>query len=141
MPFLSAALDRVKPSATIAVTDKARALKAAGRNVIGLGGPMDVLPQMLQEESLMMVWAPMLRILADLLGQGHLGLAGQQVIRMQPLDPFLLECGGHGLNRFEKAAQRLRQIVDRFPDSPYAEQARENPLMKGPAASGPAGRR
>src|SRR6266478_5292290 len=37
MPFLSAALDRVKPSATIAVKDKARALKAAGRNVIGLG--------------------------------------------------------------------------------------------------------
>src|ERR1700753_3647049 len=37
MPFLSVALDRVKPSATIAVTDKARALKAAGRNVIGLG--------------------------------------------------------------------------------------------------------
>src|SRR3954452_14783087 len=37
MPFLSAALDRVKPSATIAVTDKALALKAAGRDVIGLG--------------------------------------------------------------------------------------------------------
>jgi len=37
MGFLSAALDRVKPSATIAVSDKARALKAAGRNVIGLG--------------------------------------------------------------------------------------------------------
>src|SRR3984885_12209806 len=37
MPFLSAALDRVKPSATIAVTDKAPELKAAGRNVIGLG--------------------------------------------------------------------------------------------------------
>jgi aspartate aminotransferase len=37
MSFLSAALDRVKPSATIAVTDKARSLKAAGRNVIGLG--------------------------------------------------------------------------------------------------------
>ena len=37
MPFLSDALDRVKPSATIAVTDKARALKAAGRDVIGLG--------------------------------------------------------------------------------------------------------
>ena len=37
MPFLAAALDRVKPSATIAVTDKARALKAAGRNVVGLG--------------------------------------------------------------------------------------------------------
>src|SRR5579862_6001114 len=37
MAFLAAALDRVKPSATIAVTDKARALKAAGRDVIGLG--------------------------------------------------------------------------------------------------------
>src|ERR1700691_2035116 len=37
MPFLSAALDRVSPSARMAVTDKARDLKAAGRNVIGLG--------------------------------------------------------------------------------------------------------
>jgi aspartate aminotransferase len=35
--FLADQLKRVKPSATIAVTDKARALKAAGRNVIGLG--------------------------------------------------------------------------------------------------------
>ena len=30
-------LARVKPSATIAVTEKARELKAAGRNIIGLG--------------------------------------------------------------------------------------------------------
>ena len=37
MSFLSASLARVKPSATVAVTDKARELKAAGRNVIGLG--------------------------------------------------------------------------------------------------------
>src|ERR1700739_3816267 len=37
MPFLSAALDRVKPSATIAVTHIARERKAPGRNVIGLG--------------------------------------------------------------------------------------------------------
>lgn len=37
MAFLSAALDRVKPSATIAVSQKARELKAAGRDVIGLG--------------------------------------------------------------------------------------------------------
>ena len=37
MAFLADALQRIKPSATIAVTDKARALKAAGRNVIGLG--------------------------------------------------------------------------------------------------------
>jgi aspartate aminotransferase len=37
MEFLADSLKRIKPSATIAVTDKARALKAAGRNVIGLG--------------------------------------------------------------------------------------------------------
>lgn len=38
------------------------------RDVIGLGGPMDVVPQMLHEQSLLMVWAPMIRVLADLLG-------------------------------------------------------------------------
>ncbi len=37
MAFLADSLKRVKPSATIAVTDKARVLKAAGRDVIGLG--------------------------------------------------------------------------------------------------------
>jgi aspartate aminotransferase len=37
MPFLADSLARVKPSATIAVTNKARELKAAGRDVIGLG--------------------------------------------------------------------------------------------------------
>jgi aspartate aminotransferase len=37
MGFLKDSLSRIKPSATIAVTDKARALKAAGRDVIGLG--------------------------------------------------------------------------------------------------------
>src|SRR4051794_23149517 len=37
MTFLADSLKRVKPSATIAVTSKARELKAAGRDVIGLG--------------------------------------------------------------------------------------------------------
>ena len=37
MAFLSDTLSRVKPSATIAVSAKARELKAAGRDVIGLG--------------------------------------------------------------------------------------------------------
>ncbi len=37
MGFISSALQRIKPSATIAVTAKARDLKAAGRDVIGLG--------------------------------------------------------------------------------------------------------
>jgi hypothetical protein len=35
--FLSAALERIRPSPTIAVSQKARDLKAAGRDVIGLG--------------------------------------------------------------------------------------------------------
>ena len=37
MAFLADVLSRVKPSATIAVTQKARELKAKGRDVIGLG--------------------------------------------------------------------------------------------------------
>ncbi|MCJ8139921.1 pyridoxal phosphate-dependent aminotransferase [Falsirhodobacter halotolerans] len=37
MAFLSDTLSRVKPSPTIAVTNKARELQAAGRDVIGLG--------------------------------------------------------------------------------------------------------
>ncbi|MCC7043900.1 MAG: pyridoxal phosphate-dependent aminotransferase [Acidobacteria bacterium] len=37
MSFASAALGRIKPSPTMAVTAKARALKAAGRDVIALG--------------------------------------------------------------------------------------------------------
>lgn len=37
MAFLADALSRVKPSATIAVSQKARELKAQGRDVIGLG--------------------------------------------------------------------------------------------------------
>ncbi|HBB82787.1 MAG TPA: aspartate aminotransferase, partial [Sulfitobacter sp.] len=37
MELLSATLDRVKPSPTIAVTTKAAELKAAGRDIIALG--------------------------------------------------------------------------------------------------------
>ena len=37
MSFIAERLDRIKPSPTIAVTQKARELKAAGRNIIGLG--------------------------------------------------------------------------------------------------------
>src|SRR5258706_1408544 len=37
MAFLADSMMRIKPSPTIAVTDMARALKAAGRDVIGLG--------------------------------------------------------------------------------------------------------
>ena len=37
MAFIADALSRIKPSATIAVSQKARELKAAGRDIIGLG--------------------------------------------------------------------------------------------------------
>ena len=37
MTFFSAAIGRIQPSATLAVTQKARELKAAGKDVIGLG--------------------------------------------------------------------------------------------------------
>src|SRR5438477_950209 len=37
MSILASRLDRIQPSPTIAVTQKARDLKAAGRDVIGLG--------------------------------------------------------------------------------------------------------
>ncbi len=37
MPFIAERLGRIKPSPTIAVSQKARELKAAGRDVIGLG--------------------------------------------------------------------------------------------------------
>ncbi|MEM9099613.1 MAG: pyridoxal phosphate-dependent aminotransferase [Pseudomonadota bacterium] len=37
MSFLSSTLSRVKPSATVAISTKARELKAAGKDVIGLG--------------------------------------------------------------------------------------------------------
>lgn len=40
---------------------------AVVREVIGFGGPMDELPLMLLDFSLQMVWAPMIRILGDLL--------------------------------------------------------------------------
>ncbi len=37
MPALSAAIQRIQPSPTIAVTNKAAVLKAAGRDIVGLG--------------------------------------------------------------------------------------------------------
>ncbi|HYH19900.1 MAG TPA: aminotransferase class I/II-fold pyridoxal phosphate-dependent enzyme, partial [Azospirillum sp.] len=37
MSILASRLSRIKPSPTIAATNKARELKAAGRDVIGLG--------------------------------------------------------------------------------------------------------
>jgi aspartate aminotransferase len=54
MPFLADRLARIKPSPTIAVTTKAAELKAAGRDVIGLGAgePDFDTPQNIQEAAI-----------------------------------------------------------------------------------------
>src|ERR1700679_843381 len=54
MAFIADQIMRIKPSATIAVTDKARALKAAGRDVSGLGAgePDFDTPDNIQEEGI-----------------------------------------------------------------------------------------
>lgn len=86
------------------------------RNVIGLGGPMTTLPRMLQEQSLMMVWAPMLRVLADLMGVTIDEISTTEERR--PLERTIevpgmgtFEAGTLGAFRFEVAAR----IGDRTP--------------------------
>jgi aspartate aminotransferase len=58
MAFLSDALARVKPSATIAVSSKARELKAAGRDVISLGAgePDFDTPDNIKEAAIRAIW-------------------------------------------------------------------------------------
>ena len=43
MSIISDSLKRIKPSPTIAVTQKARELRAAGKDVIGLGAVSQIL--------------------------------------------------------------------------------------------------
>ncbi len=76
------------------------------RDVIGLGGPMDALPLMLQEPSLLMVWAPMVRILADLLAVDLEGITTS--VERRPLERTVevpgmgtFEQGTLGAFRFE----------------------------------------
>ena len=76
------------------------------RDVIGLGGSMDVLPQMLHEMSLLMVWAPMVRVLADLLGVELDGI--ETIVERRPLERTIdvpgmgiFEEGTLGAFRFE----------------------------------------
>lgn len=58
MTFLSKALDRVKPSPTIAVMTKAIELKAAGKDVIGLGAgePDFDTPDNIKEAAIKAIW-------------------------------------------------------------------------------------
>jgi len=59
MSFLSATLDRIKPSPTMAVTAKAAELKAAGKDVIGLGAgePDFDTPDHIKEAATKAIWA------------------------------------------------------------------------------------
>ncbi|WP_417450695.1 pyridoxal phosphate-dependent aminotransferase [Kordiimonas sp.] len=58
MSFLSSALDRIKPSPTIAVSTKAQELKAAGKDVIGLGAgePDFDTPDHIKEAAIKAIW-------------------------------------------------------------------------------------
>ncbi|WP_417461455.1 pyridoxal phosphate-dependent aminotransferase [Kordiimonas sp.] len=58
MSFLSASLDRIKPSPTIAVSTKAAELKAAGKDVIGLGAgePDFDTPDHIKEAAIKAIW-------------------------------------------------------------------------------------
>ncbi|NVJ98696.1 MAG: pyridoxal phosphate-dependent aminotransferase, partial [Alphaproteobacteria bacterium] len=58
MSFLSQTLDRIKPSPTIAVSTKARELKAAGKDVIGLGAgePDFDTPDHIKEAAIAAIW-------------------------------------------------------------------------------------
>jgi 2,4-diaminopentanoate dehydrogenase len=85
------------------------------REVIGFGGPMDELPLMLLDFSLDMVWAPMVRVLADLL-EVELDTVTTFVER-RPLDRTIevpgmgtFEAGTQGAFRFE-----VTGVVDGHP--------------------------
>ncbi|PCI61357.1 MAG: aspartate aminotransferase [Kordiimonadales bacterium] len=58
MSFLSSTLDRIKPSPTMAVTAKAAELKAAGKDVIGLGAgePDFDTPDNIKEAAIKAIW-------------------------------------------------------------------------------------
>ncbi len=89
---------------------------AVVREVIGFGGPMDETPLMLLDFSLQMVWAPMLRVLADFL---HLELdAVTTHVDRRPLARTIdvpgmgtFDAGTQGAFRFEVRAM----VGDRAP--------------------------
>ena len=57
MSIISDSLKRIKPSPTIAVTQKAKELKAAGKDVIGLGaGEQILIPQTILKKLQLMLF-------------------------------------------------------------------------------------
>ena len=59
MGFISDSLNRIQPSATIAISNKAMQLKAEGKNVIGLaaGEPDFDTPQNIKDEAIKAIQA------------------------------------------------------------------------------------
>ncbi len=85
------------------------------RNVIGFGGDMDELPLMLHDFSLRYVWEPMLRLMAE--GMGQTLESVETEVERRPLDQAversgmgLFEAGTQGAFRFE-----VRGICDGKP--------------------------
>jgi len=70
------------------------------REVIGFGKPMDQLPLMLHDFSLQMVWAPMLRVLAD-----FLALELDAVVTHVERRPLERDVDVPGMGRFERGTQ------------------------------------
>ena len=89
---------------------------AVVREVIGFGGPMDELPLMLLDFSLQMVWAPMLRVLADYLDLRVDAITSH--VERRPLERTIevpgmgtFDAGTQGAFRFEVRAM----VGDRTP--------------------------
>jgi 2,4-diaminopentanoate dehydrogenase len=70
------------------------------REVIGFGGPMDETPLMLLDFSLDMVWAPMLRVLAD-----YLGVELDAVTTHVERRPLERDVDVPGMGRFDRGTQ------------------------------------
>jgi hypothetical protein len=105
------------------------------RNVIGFGGNMDELPLMLHDFSLLYVWEPMLRLMAEGMGQGIESVATE--VERRPLEQTVeipgmgrFEAGTQGAFRFEVRGicggqpvfviEHITRIVESCaPDWPY----------------------
>ncbi len=72
----------------------------AVRELIGFGGPLDVVPPMLWNESLLMVWGPMLRIMAD-----GLGLELDDIRTLVERRPLERTIDVPGMGRFDEGTQ------------------------------------
>lgn len=110
------------------------------RNVIGFGGPMDMLPPMLQELALRTVWEPMVRLLGDGLGS-TVGTVATRVERRAlersievprmgrfeagTLGAFRFEVSGRGANGARFVVEHVTRIDDDCaPDWPYPPEGR-----------------